>query len=72
LNDNEAAGGALNMRGFKLGLGYAVNNFVVINATTYLFRNLDKDLSGGRATSTGGIAPYNSYNETTLELNIKF
>jgi len=29
LNDNEVAGGALNMRGFKLGLAYAVSDSVV-------------------------------------------
>jgi len=32
----------------------------------------DKGLYGGRATSPGGIAPYSSYNEATVEVNMKF
>jgi hypothetical protein len=72
LNDNEAAGGALNTRGFKFSLAYAVTDSIVLQATEYLFRSLDQNLYGGRATSPGGIAPFKSYNETTVELNIKF
>jgi len=44
----------------------------VLQGTEYIFRSLDSGLSGGRATSTGGIAPLGTYNETTVELNIKF
>ncbi len=60
------------MRGFKLSLAYAVTDAVVLQATGYIFRSLDKSLSGGRATSPGGIAPYTSYDEVTVDLNIKF
>jgi len=72
INDNEAAGGALNMRGFKFALAYALTDFVVLQGTGYVFWSLDPTLSGGRATSVGGIAPYKAYNEATVELNIKF
>ena len=72
LNDNEIAGGALNIRGFKFALGYAITDFVVLQGTEYLYRDLESGLSGGRATSTGGIAPLRTYNETTVELNIKY
>jgi hypothetical protein len=60
------------MRGFKLGLAYAITDAVVVQATGYIFRSLDSSLSGGRATSPGGIAPYTSYDEVTVDLNIKF
>jgi hypothetical protein len=72
LNDNEIAGGGLNMRGFKFSLAYALTDFVVLQATGYVYKNLDTDLYGGRATSPGGIAPFRSYNEATVELNMKF
>ncbi|MEP6671521.1 MAG: putative porin [Chthoniobacter sp.] len=72
LNDDDSAQSALNMRGFKLGIGYAITDFVVINATGYMFWNLDQGLSGGRATSVGGIAPYNTSNTVQLDFNIKF
>ena len=72
LNDNEVAGGSLNARGFKLGLAYQVADAVVIQATGWLYWNLDNNLFGGRATSVGGIAPFNSYNEVQLQVDIKF
>ena len=72
LNDNEVAGSALNQRGFKLALAYQLTDAVVLQASGYLYWNLDQDLFGGRATSTGGIAPYNAYHSTTVELNIRF
>jgi len=72
LNDSDFAQGTLNVRGFKLGVAYALTDFVVINATGYVTWNLDQSLFGGRATSTGGIAPYNSCNEVQLDVNIKF
>ena len=72
LNDSDFALGATNVRGFKLGLAYALTDFVVINATGYVIWNLDKDLYGGRATSAGGIAPYNATNEVQIDVNIKF
>ena len=72
LNDNEVAGSALNTRGFKLGLAYQVADAVVLQATGWMYWNLDENLYGGRATSAGGIAPYNSYNEVQLEVSLKF
>jgi hypothetical protein len=72
INDNEDAGGALNMRGFKFALAYAITDFVVLQGTGYIFSDLDSNLYGGRATSVGGIAPYKGYKEATVELNIKF
>ncbi len=72
LNDSESAGGSLNARGFKLALAYQLADAVIIRATGYAFWNLDTNLYGGRATSTGGIAPYNTYHEVQLELGIKF
>lgn len=72
LNDSDFALGALNVRGFKIGLAYALTDFVVLNATGYITWNLDKDLFGGRANSAGGIAPFNSSNEVQLDVNIKF
>ena len=45
---------------------------VVINATGFITWNLDGNLYGGRATSAGGIAPYNASNEVQLDVNIKF
>ncbi len=72
LNDNEIAGSSLNSRGFKLGLAYQLADAVVIQATGYLYWNLDNNLFGGRATSVGGIAPYNTYNELQLDISIKF
>ncbi|MEI9895837.1 MAG: putative porin [Chthoniobacter sp.] len=72
LNDSDFALSALNTRGFKIGLAYALNDFVVLNATGYITWNLDNDLFGGRATSVGGIAPYNASNEVQLDVNIKF
>jgi hypothetical protein len=72
INDNEAAGGALNMRGFKFALAYALTDFVVLQGTGYVFWDLEPNLAGGRATSVGGIAPYKAYDEATVELNIKF
>jgi len=72
INDSDAAGSALNMKGFKFSLAYALTDSVVLQATEYLFHVLDGGIYGGRATSPGGIAPYRSYNETTLELNVKF
>jgi len=72
LNDSDFAQSTLNVRGFKLGLAYALTDFVIVNATGYLTWNLDENLYGGRATSTGGIAPYNSANVFTLDVNVKF
>ena len=72
LNDSDFAQSTLNVRGFKLGLAYALTDFVVINATGFITWNLDGNLYGGRATSTGGIAPYNASNEVQLDVNIKF
>jgi hypothetical protein len=72
LNDSDVAGSALNMQGFKFSLAYALTDSVVFQATEYLYHVLDGNIYGGRATSPGGIAPYRSYNETTLELNVKF
>ena len=72
INDNEAGGGALNMRGFKFALAYAITDFVVLQGTGYVFSDLEPNLYGGRATSVGGIAPYKGYKEATVELNIKF
>jgi hypothetical protein len=72
INDSEAANSSLNMRGFKFALAYAITDFVVLQGTGYLFWDLEPNLSGGRATSPGGIAPYKSYKEAILELNIKF
>jgi hypothetical protein len=43
-----------------------------LQATEYLYQVLDAGIYGGRATSPGGIAPYRSCNETTLEVNVKF
>jgi hypothetical protein len=72
LNDSEAAGGSLNSRGFKLSVAYQLADAVVVRATGYEFWNLDENLFGGRATSAGGIAPYNSYQELQLDISIKF
>lgn len=72
LNDSDFAQSTLNVRGFKLGLAYALTDFVVLNATGYLTWNLDQNLYGGRATSAGGIAPYNSANVFTFDVNVKF
>ena len=72
INDNEAGGGALNMRGFKFGLAYAVTDFVILQGTGYIYRDLESNLYGGRATSVGGIAPFKTFDQAILELNIKF
>ncbi|MDR3404928.1 MAG: putative porin [Chthoniobacter sp.] len=72
LNDSDFAQSTLNVRGFKLGLAYALTDFVIVNATGYITWNLDENLYGGRATSTGGIAPYNSANVFTFDVNVKF
>jgi hypothetical protein len=72
LNDSDFAQSTLNVRGFKLGLAYALTDFVVINATGFVTWNLESSLYGGRATSAGGIAPYNASNEVQVDVNIKF
>jgi len=72
LHDEKFALGSMNARGFKLGLGYALTDFVVLNATGYMSWNLDENLVGGRATSVGGVAPFNSCNVVQLDVNIKF
>ena len=72
INDSEAADSSLNMRGVKFALAYAITDFVVLQGTGYLFWDLEPNLSGGRATSVGGIAPYKAYKEAIVELNIKF
>jgi len=72
LNDSDFGLSSLNTRGFKIGLAYALTDFVVLNATGYITWNLDDNLYGGRATSTGGIAPSNAANEVQLDVNIKF
>ncbi|MEP6670816.1 MAG: putative porin [Chthoniobacter sp.] len=72
LNDSDFAQSTLNVRGFKVGLAYALTDFVVINAAGYVTWNLEDNLYGGRATSVGGIAPYNAANIFTLDVNVKF
>ena len=72
LNDSDFALGELNTRGFKLGLAYAFSDAVVLNVTGMMAWNIDKDLSGGRATNAPAIADSNSVNVLQVDLNVKF
>jgi hypothetical protein len=80
LNDGDFALGELNMRGFKLGLAYALSDAVVFSVTGYMAWNMDKDLIGGRATNAAqaaplvapGIAESNSVNVVQVDVAVKF
>ena len=72
INDNEDAGSSLNSRGFKLSVAYQLADAVAARVTGWQFWNLDENLFGGRATSSGGIAPYNTYRELQFDISIKF
>jgi hypothetical protein len=72
LNDSDFALGELNMRGFKLSLAYQLADAVVFNVTGMTAWNMDKNLSGGRATNAPAIAQDNAVNVVLVDLNIKF
>ncbi|KAB2645990.1 MAG: hypothetical protein DVB27_08475 [Verrucomicrobia bacterium] len=72
LNDSDFALSELNTRGFKLSLAYQLADVVVVNLTGMMAWNLDRNLSGGRATGSTGVAQDNAINVVQFDVNVKF
>ncbi|MCE9612082.1 MAG: putative porin [Chthoniobacter sp.] len=72
LNDSDFALSELNTRGFKLSLAYQLADVVVVNLTGMMAWNLDRNLSGGRATGGSAIAQDNAINVVQFDVNVKF
>ncbi len=72
LNDSDFALSELNTRGFKLTLGYQLAEAVVVHLTGMMSWNLDRNLSGGRATNAQAVAQDNAVNTVQLDINVKF